>query len=70
LVDSIAGGVFLMGMGGVLFVSGEGWYCSQNLDMFFLSDENEKAYTKMKHRYGTDRLSYFSDMLKVSGILK
>jgi hypothetical protein len=47
-----------------------GWYCTQNLDMFFVSDENKRTYTQMKQRYGTDRLLYFSDMLEVSGILK
>jgi hypothetical protein len=45
------------------------WYCAQNIDMFLLSSENINAYIKIKEKYGSDRFTYFSDMLRVSGKL-
>lgn len=47
-----------------------GWYCAQNVNRFYLSNENKESYLRIKSKYGDDRLSYFSDMLEVSGILK
>lgn len=52
------------------FVIFRGWFMAHHLDIFQCSKEQTDAFLDSLSRYKDDRVSYFSDMLAVSGILK
>jgi len=47
----------------------KGWYWALHIDQFYFPEDQKQSIQNMMNKYGNDRLTYFSDMVKISSEL-